>query len=459
MDISAVEKETQGFLDGGMRVMNAFLLADNEVEHAAALLDSMAPPVGATVLDAGCGVGAVAELMHDIRSDLQFKLLNVSRLQLDHCPSGMERIHGDYDAVPLPDASVDVVMFNFSICHANDWQVTLREARRVLREGGTLFIFDMVRRSGDNALMSKILAASAYPGWQIAEAGKRAGFRLDRAEIHQPKVERLRDVMGDGYDSVVGDVLPATFRFVRETVIDPVASAFARHDRIAFQFSGGRDSTAALYLLRPYWDRMSVYHLDTGDQFPETQAVVRKVESDMAAEMIRIVGDVEAVRRDHGFSSDVIPVDNTELGRKVSGRSVKIIGRYECCARALMQPMHDRMIADGITLIVRGQRDDEYSAPPMRSGQYGGGFEVLYPIQSWSASDVDDYLSKESLPVAPFYSAGMKRAPECMGCTAWWDEGRAAYLKQNHPVKFEAYRSRMTQIRAEIDRQYQMLEN
>jgi 3'-phosphoadenosine 5'-phosphosulfate sulfotransferase (PAPS reductase)/FAD synthetase len=236
-----------------------------------------------------------------------------------------------------------------------------------------------------------------------------------------------------------------------------IAHAFARHKRIAFQFSGGRDSTAALYLLRPLWDRMTVYHLDTGDQFPETRRVVQLVEQDVPIE--RIQGDVEHVRAVFGLASDLVPVDNMDVGRLVSGRQQKIISRYECCARALMAPMHERMLHDGITLIVRGQRDDEFVTPPLRSGAADHQVELLFPIQDWTAQRVTQYLREHGLPIAEFYQKGARRAPECMGCTAWWDEGRAAYMRREHPQKYEAYRKDMSLIRVEIDRQYAMLDD
>ena len=50
-----------------------------------------------------------------------------------------------------------------------------------------------------------------------------------------------------------------------------------RHDLIALQLSGGRDSIACLYLLKPYWDRLTVYWLDTGAAFPETVSLMQQV--------------------------------------------------------------------------------------------------------------------------------------------------------------------------------------
>lgn len=239
-----------------------------------------------------------------------------------------------------------------------------------------------------------------------------------------------------------------------------VAAAFLRHRQIGFQFSGGRDSTAALYLLRAYWDRMTVFHLDTGDQFPETREVVARVLRDLhgtGAEFVVVKSDVAGYRAHMGLASDLVPVNNTPPGRMVSGNVVKIVSRYECCYQNLMRPLHEEIKRRGITLLIRGQRDDEYANAPLRSGDVQDGIEVLYPIQEWSGEEVSRYLTESQLPLADFYARGARRAPECMGCTAWWDEGRAEYLQQYHPQKHADYLSKMLVVKQEIDRQYATL--
>lgn len=240
-----------------------------------------------------------------------------------------------------------------------------------------------------------------------------------------------------------------------------ITQAFERHQRVAFQFSGGRDSVAALYLLRRFWGLMTVYHLDSGDQFPETQQVFKAVAADYkkvtGQDFVVLHGDVQSVREKFGLASDLVPVDNMEVGRMVSGSPVKIINRYECCVRTLMLPMNQRMIADGITLLIRGQRDDDYVTPPRRSAQVADGFEFLYPIQSWNADQVDAFLTEHCLPVAPFYAAGLKGSPECMGCTAWWNDGRAGYMKQHHPQEHRMVMQKMSVIRDVVNQQYAFL--
>ena len=234
--------------------------------------------------------------------------------------------------------------------------------------------------------------------------------------------------------------------------LDQVGQAFDRHSHIAFQFSGGRDSIAALYLMRDFWPRMVVYHLDAGDQFPETREVVRQVGLDVPIRIIR--GWALEVRAEFGLPTDLLPVDNTELGLMVSGQAQRLIGRFECCVRSLMAPMHERMVADGMTLLVRGTRADEFKGDmPARSGTTQNGIEVLFPIEEWSADMVDEFIALHGLPVPNFYAQGMTQAPECMGCTAWWSEGRKQYLKRNYPAHHAEYLHNISIVRNAVRRQ------
>lgn len=234
--------------------------------------------------------------------------------------------------------------------------------------------------------------------------------------------------------------------------VDAALGALERHEHVAFQLSGGRDSIAALFAMRAFWSRLTVYHLDTGDQFPETRSVV-----DAIARLLpvaRIVSSSQQFHEQVGLPSDVVPVDNLPFGRMVSGNPVKIVSRYDCCSAVLMLPLYQRMVADGITLIVRGQRDGDYTRAPIRSGQSDGTFEVLFPIQHWTDQDVDSFIHELRLPVGDFYKAGMATTPDCMGCTAWWGEGRLPYLRDRYPERHADVAAKITLIKNEIDRQY-----
>ena len=457
LDLDSIAEATKESVLRGVRHFQAFLLHEDGVEHSARLLSLMDPPHGAVVVDAGCGIGELAKDMHALRPDLRLILLNLSKEQLALCPPEMVQHLADFMRMPLSDKSADVVLFSYSASQAPDLGAMLREARRVLRDDGIVFIHDLTSMGDANPKVWESVGAKLIESGKLIEHAGLNGFKLDSAHHLIPAVDQIRALVDDdaSHAALVHGVESAAWRF-QCVPIDPIASAFARHKgRIGFQFSGGRDSTAALYSLRPYWDQMTVYHVDSGDRFPETRDIVERVGKEVP--IVVIQGNVDAVRQAHGLATDLLPAENTTIGRWLSGREPKLMGRFDCCAMTIMQPMHQRMQKDGITLLVRGQRDSDYAAPPMRSGDSRDGFEVLYPIQSWSGDQVEDYLRTNNLPVADFYREGMTRASDCMKCTAWWDDGRPQYLRRFHPAEHAEFMNRINIVRAEINHQADML--
>lgn len=462
IDQPLVDATTEIVLNSGVRIFNGALFGADEREHVDVLLAALNPREGALVLDAGCGVGEMARLMHERRPDLQFLLVNTSKVQLEHCPQEMDRLLADFHDLPVPDAVADVVIFSFAICQSGDWPRALAEAYRVLKPGGVLFINDMARLEGDNELFEHHLGGRAHAPEQVEAWAAAAGFNLDAAIAPAVEVDRMRTFIEDSAlaDSLLAGIVPTIWRFTSTT--DATERTLRRHlGRIAFQFSGGRDSTAALHVLRPYWPILKVYHVDTGDHFPETRAVVSEMERQILAaggKFERVVTNVEADRIAFGLPTDLLPAQNTDIGRLVSGRTIRLQGRFDCCARSLMNPLHARMHEDGMTLLIRGQRDEEYAKQPLRSGDVSDGFEVLYPIQTWTGAEVNAYLEVNGLPVASsFYDSGMPHGSDCMGCTGWWDEGRAKFLRRHHPAEYTVFLQRMVLIRGEVSRSMEFL--
>lgn len=229
--------------------------------------------------------------------------------------------------------------------------------------------------------------------------------------------------------------------------MDKIEDALARHEgRIALQFSGGKDSLALLHWMRPYWDRLTVYWTDTGDAFPETEALAAEVEA-LVPHFVTIHGLQPEIVATFGLPSDLVPASHTPMGLSVTGNPEGVLmqDRYSCCLRSLMKPMHDRMLFDGITLIVRGQKASDRLRAPMASGYVEDGIEYLFPLEDWDDAQVFDYLKDQGVAIPRFYQL-MQASPDCMTCSAYWEEGRAAYLKQYHPGAYREVQARLNTI-------------
>jgi SAM-dependent methyltransferase len=171
-----VGRVTAEIIRHGSGLLQVHKLGLTDREHARVLLDHLDPPKGARILDAGCGVGAVAALMSEHRPDLRFSLLNISPAQLALCPEGMERLRGDFHDIPAPAASFDVVMFCYSLGHGLV-DACFAEASRVLRQGSVLFGYDIT--ADEPGYTIDHLGYRPHTPAEIIAAARRHGFLLE----------------------------------------------------------------------------------------------------------------------------------------------------------------------------------------------------------------------------------------------------------------------------------------
>ena len=163
------------------------------------------------VLDVGCGPGQYLRRLAQ-QPGLQLIALDLSRGMLadlarawDAAAPLPRRAVADVQALPLPDASLDVALAMHMLYHVPDIERAARELRRVLRPGGTLLaVTNSVEHLAEfSALMTEAVTAltdassERFPRW-----GSR--FRLENgAALLQSGFERV-----ERHDSISELLIP-----------------------------------------------------------------------------------------------------------------------------------------------------------------------------------------------------------------------------------------------------------
>lgn len=134
---------------------------------------------GERALDLCCGTGDVAlafarQGLEVVGLDFSEPMLKVaeerSKTESSKFNSGgtVKFLQGDAQRIPFPDESFDIVTISYGLRNLADWELGLREMRRVTRPGGRILVLDFGKP--DNALWRGIYFA--YLRWCVPILGR-----------------------------------------------------------------------------------------------------------------------------------------------------------------------------------------------------------------------------------------------------------------------------------------------
>ena len=224
-----------------------------------------------------------------------------------------------------------------------------------------------------------------------------------------------------------------------------------------FQFGGGKDSLACLYLLKPRWDDIIVMWVNTGTAFPEVIELMDQVRQEVP-HFVEIHSDAAGYIHRHGFPVDVLPVRNTEFELMLNDNGAMMQAWIPCCRDNRWLPLHKACIEMKATTIIRGQKDTDTYKSPIRHGDVADGVRYEFPIQEWTDRDVLSYLRE--LGKLPAYYEHVATSLDCWNCTAWIysRKDQMQYMSEHHPAKYRQVRNNLEVIREAIRRESSHIE-
>lgn len=224
------------------------------------------------------------------------------------------------------------------------------------------------------------------------------------------------------------------------------------HKKAVLHFSGGKDSLACLYLLKDYWHKIEVHWVNTGAAIDETIEQMKTVKA-MVPNFLEIKSNQPEDIEKNGIPVDVLPVKSSrEAAAYNRGGNNKMRLYYECCSKNIWAPAFSSLRGSGATLLIRGQKNSDTNKPPLKSGDIVDGIELFYPIESWSDSDVSDFLAENNVKLPSYYSE-LKTSMDCWSCTAFAHENgeKLRYFDKHDKDKAKILRDRLTVIAEAVE--------
>jgi ubiquinone/menaquinone biosynthesis C-methylase UbiE len=256
---------------------------------------------GLAVLDAACGEGYGSHILAQSAREvvgIDIAPESVAHARSRYTAANLRYVEGSCTALPLPDASIDLVVSFETIEHLREQQKMLAEFRRVLAPGGVLVISSPnqpvysdggkntnafhVRELTRDELAALLTPLFAQQRWYCQRIVAHSAFWAEEADPAAGRAGSMLALVGDDIEALTEPAPPMYFVVVcaAEGVALPLLPELSL-------FDDGRQSL--------YRDYMRALRRERQLSWEELDA--RKVAEDRLAELIVAVNDLAGERR------------------------------------------------------------------------------------------------------------------------------------------------------------------
>jgi ubiquinone/menaquinone biosynthesis C-methylase UbiE len=164
---------------------------DPRIYHVQLILEYFGDLTKKRVLDAGCGKGRFARILHDRYPSAQIHALDLAEAMLRFVPAGIAPCAGSLTSLPFANRSFDCAYATESLEHAVDIETAIAELCLVVKPGGRIVIIDK------NAEQWGRLKTPEWEKWFHRDELERL-LRLHCRKVSSRAISYWEDVAPDG---------------------------------------------------------------------------------------------------------------------------------------------------------------------------------------------------------------------------------------------------------------------